>query len=306
MRADRRRVGVALALAAGLAITACGGSGDREAGRAARAGAPAAATGPAPAAATATVSSRRRAVVWAVGDGADGGAASKRVAARIAALGVDRLLYLGDVYEQGTAADFADHYAPVFGRFARITSPTPGNHEWPDRAAGYNAYWRARTGRTPRRWYALDVAGWRILSLNSEAPHGARSAQLRWLRAHVRGGGDCRIAISHRPRYSAGAVHGDAPDVQPFWDALRGRASLVLNGHDHDLQRFAPRAGITEFVSGAGGHGHYPLRPHAGLVFGDATHYGALRLILRRGRVAWAFVTDGGRRLDSGRLRCRP
>jgi hypothetical protein len=256
------------------------------------------------ASAGARASALRRAVVWAVGDGAASGSAAGRVAHRIAASRVDRFLYLGDVYEQGTAAEFARYYAPVFGRFSAVTIPTPGNHEWDNRAQGYNAYWRRVRGRTPPRWSASSIAGWQLLDLNSEAEHGATSAQVRWLRRTVRGGGNCRIAFWHRPRYSAG-LHGDQPDVQPLWAALVGRARLVLNGHDHDMQRFAPRRGITELISGAGGHGHYGLHAHAGLRFGDATHFGALRLVLRPGRADWAFVAENGRKLDAGRLSCR-
>src|SRR4051794_10945803 len=71
------------------------------------------------------------ALVWAVGDGADGGADAKAVAQRIAAEQPGRVLYLGDVYETGTAAEFADNFASVYGTLARVTEPTPGNHEWP-------------------------------------------------------------------------------------------------------------------------------------------------------------------------------
>jgi hypothetical protein len=283
-RADRRLVACALLAAALATLAGCDSSGS--------------AARPSPSRAGGTV-------VWAIGDGADGGAASIRLARRVARMGLDRLLYLGDVYESGTAAEFAQHYAPAYGRFASRTAPTPGNHEWPNRAQGYDPYWRAVKGRPPRPWYGFSVAGWRILSLNSEAPHDAGSPQLRWLRRALGGGGDCRIAFWHRPRFSAGLVHGDAPDVQPFWDALGGRARIVVNGHEHDLQRFAARRGVTELISGAGGHGHYPLGPHPGLAFGDATHDGALRLVLRRGRADWSFVAADGRTLDSGFLRCR-
>jgi hypothetical protein len=218
--------------------------------------------------------------------------------------GIDRLLYLGDVYETGTPEEFSRYYAPTYGRLARITSPTPGNHEWALRREGYDVYWRRVKGTTPRPYYALRAGGWQILSLNSETAHDAGSAQVRWLRSAVRGPGDCRLAFWHRPRFSAGVVHGDAPDVEPLWSALRGRARIVVTGHEHDMQRFAPRDGITEFVSGAGGHGHYALRRRAGLAFGDAEHYGALRLALRRGRADWSFVADDGTALDSGSIRC--
>jgi acid phosphatase type 7 len=253
-----------------------------------------------------------RAVLWAVGDGADGGEQAKRVARRIAAAEVDRLLYLGDVYgprvagqalPDGSAKDYRDRYASVYGGFATRTAPTPGNHEWPQRTQGYGPYWARGSRRLPP-YYGFDTAGWRVLSLNSEAPHGPGSPQLRWLGRQLRRPGTCRLAFWHRPRFSAGR-HGDQPDVAPLWDALRGHASIVVNGHDHDMQRLRRIDGITELVSGAGGHGLYSLRPDPRRAFGDDRNYGALRAELRPGRADLAFVAADGRVLDRHRVTCQ-
>ncbi len=251
-------------------------------------------------------SPRAPAVVWAVGDGANGGASAKRVARRIAADRPDRMLYLGDVYQWGSARDFRRNYASVYGRLAPITAPTPGNHDWSAHLEGYDRYWRARTGAPTPPWYSLRVGGWRVISLNSEAPHGARSAQLRWLRHQLRRArGTCTLAFWHRPLQSAGR-HGDEPDVAPLWNALRGRARLVLNGHDHDMQRLRPRDGIAALIAGAGGRGHYGIdRSNSSLAFGDDRHDGALRMELRPGRAKLAFVAGGGRVLDRSAVRCR-
>jgi acid phosphatase type 7 len=244
--------------------------------------------------------------VWAVGDAADGSDPARRLARLVVRARPDRLLYLGDVYEHGTADEFARHYAPLYGPLATRTAPTPGNHEWPNHVEGYDRYWQSVTGHPTPPWYALRVGGWELISLNSEAPHGADSAQLRWLRRQVREPGSCRLAFWHRPRYSAGS-HGDQADVQPFWDALRRRAALILGGHDHNLQRFHPRDGITQLVAGAGGRSHYTLDPDdPRLAFADDTHDGALRLRLAPGRAAMAFVDATGRILDRAAARCRP
>lgn len=251
---------------------------------------------------------RDRAVVWAVGDGADGGHDAKAVAARIAAGRVDRLLYLGDVYGSGVlhadgdAKDFRDRYATTYGRFAARTSPTPGNHEWGQRADGYDRYWSAPARPMPA-YYSFHTAGWQVLSLNSEARHGSGSPQLRWLGRQLQRPGTCRLAFWHRPRFSAGQ-HGDQRDMAPLWNALRGHAAIVLGGHDHDMQRLRPIGGITELVSGAGGHGHYALKPDRRLAFGDDRRYGALRLTLTPGRADLAFVATDGRVLDRSRVRC--
>ena len=248
------------------------------------------------------------ATVWAVGDGADGSADAIEVARLIERGDPDRFIYLGDVYETGTASEFQEAYAPVYGRFDRIAAPTPGNHEWDNRGQGYHPYWRRAKGESIPDWYAFRVAGWQIVSLNSEAEHGAGSPQVAWLRKRLRRGrqfGTCRIAFWHSPRYSAGR-EGDRVDVEPFWKLLSGNARIALNGHSHDMQRHRRRRGMVEFVAGSGGH---ELRdvdesdPRLGFA---ADHVlGALRLVLRRQSARYAFVSTGGTVLDEGRLECR-
>jgi hypothetical protein len=250
-------------------------------------------------------SAKRTATVWAVGDAANGDQESRDVARLIARGKPDRLLYLGDVYEHGTRQEYRENYAPVFGRFDHLTAPTPGNHEWDKRDEGYFPYWRGATGGSMPPYYAFSIAGWRLISLNSETAHDSGSPQLRWLRSQVRGARNtCRLAFWHRPRYSEGH-HGDQEDVEPFWRALRGRAALVVNGHDHDMQRFRPRQGITELVAGAGGSHLYEVhRGNPQLAFGNGKDYGALRLRLRRGVARFSFVARSGRKLDSGSIHC--
>jgi hypothetical protein len=143
------------------------------------------------------------ATLWATGDGANGSAQSKAVASMIARDDPDRFLYLGDVYPVGSAGAFRTAYDTVYGSLATKTAPTPGNHDWGLRADGYYPYWARKLGHRVRAWYAFDLGGWRILSLNSEAPHGAGSSQLRWLRRELADPGTCRIAFWHRPRRPA-------------------------------------------------------------------------------------------------------
>jgi hypothetical protein len=288
-----RRAAPALVAVAALTTAACGAGAD--------------ASGPATGGTRfAPSSAKRHAIVWAVGDGANGSAAGRAVEHEIAAGRVDRLLYLGDVYEHGTRAQFAKDYATTYGPLAPRTAPTPGNHDWPNHTTGYDPYWRKALHRRTPAWYAFRLAGWQVLSLNSEAPHGRGSPQERWLRARLKGSSTCRIAFWHRPRFSDGTHHGNQPDMAPLWDDLRGHATIALAGHEHDMQRFEPIDGITEFVSGAGGDGHYSIKRSGRLAFGNAGDYGALRLALRPGAATYAFVTTRGRVLDSGTLRCRP
>ncbi|HEV2058754.1 MAG TPA: metallophosphoesterase [Solirubrobacteraceae bacterium] len=254
-----------------------------------------------------------QATLWAVGDGADGGSAARSVVQRMKRKRFDRLLYLGDVYGSGlvsllvgdgTAADYRDRYDPLYGEFAAKTAPTPGNHEWRQRGAGYEPYWEEVFGRPPPAFYAFDVAGWQLLSLNTEAPHGARSAQVRWLREQLRATGTCRLAFWHKPRFNAGR-YGDEPGIGALWNALRGHARIVVTGHDHNMQRFKPVDAITQYVAGAGGHGRHALRRDRRLAFGNDRDFGALRIELSPGRARTAFVSADGRILDVNTVRCR-
>ena len=230
--------------------------------------------------------------------------AGKAVAARIASGPVDRLLYLGDVYDEGTAEEFADEYHTTYGRLAHVTAPTSGNHDSGNESTGYDPYWRGVHGVSPPDWYAFRAGGWTILAMDSQAAHGRGSAQQRWLQRRLRSPGTCRVAFWHRPRFSAGVRHGDQEDVAPLVEALRGRAAIVVAGHEHNMQRFEPIDGVTHFVSGAGGHGRYPLHDDPRLAFGDDRHFGALRLRLRPGIATHAFITADGETLDSGVIRC--
>lgn len=247
----------------------------------------------------------QRAVVWAVGDAATPNDGARRLAAHIRAQAPDRFLYLGDVYEGGTALEFRRNYHPLYGSLAPVTDPTPGNHEWANRFGGYYPYWRARKGRRQPPWSSTSLAGWEILALNSQAAHGRESRQLRWLgRALAEPGGDCRIAFWHRPRFTAG-VYEDAPDLAPLWDALRGRAKAVLSGHDHNLQRLRPRNGITQYIAGAGGASPYAVdQRDPRLVWGSSGRLGALRIVLEPGRATFEFRDATGRLLDRSRQGC--
>jgi len=249
---------------------------------------------------------RRTAEVWAVGDGATPGPAARRVARMVTRAEPDRLIYLGDVYESGTAEEFDRNYERVYGRLTRVTAPTPGNHEWDNRDEGYDAYWAEQGLPTGRHHYSFKTAGWEVIALNSEAGLEDGSGQRRWLPRALRERGTCRIAFWHRPFQSAGR-HGDQKQVRPLWDAVRGHAAIVIGGNDHDMQRFKRRDGLVQFVSGAGGRELYEVdRSDPRLAFGEGDEYGALRLDLRPGSARYRFVAVDGRTLDSGMIRCRP
>ena len=247
-----------------------------------------------------------QALVWAAGDVATPGVRADRIAGLVRRARPDRFIYLGDVYETGTMYEFRRWYHPRFGRLALVTDPTIGNHEWDNRFQGYYRYWYERKGRQLPPWFKTEIAGWELISLNSQAPHSTDSPQLRWLRSALDGPGDCRIAFWHRPRYSDGA-YGGAKDLNPFWTALSGRARAVLSGHDHNLQRHSRQRGLVQYVVGAGGRARYKLHPGPStMVWGTDSRDGALRMVLRPGRALLEFRSASGRLLDRSFQRCDP
>jgi hypothetical protein len=243
--------------------------------------------------------------VWAVGDAATPNDGARRLAAYIRSQRPDRFLYLGDVYEDGTAREFRLNYDPLYGSLARITDPTPGNHEWENRSSGYYPYWRAKKGRRQPPWSSTSIAGWQILALNSMADHGQGSRQLRWLRRQLGATtGDCRIAFAHAPRYTAG-VYEDDSGMAPLWNELRGHARAFLSGHDHNLQRLRPVSGITQYIAGAGGATVYAVdEDDPQLAWGVSGLFGALRIALEPGLATFEFRDSRGRLLDRSRRRC--
>ncbi|MBK5233603.1 MAG: metallophosphoesterase [Thermoleophilia bacterium] len=231
------------------------------------------------------------------------------------------MLYLGDVYENGTAREFVDNYDRNFGRFSSRTVPTLGNHEFNNRATGFDPYWKSKRGKAPPRFSNFYASGWQIIVLDSEESTRSGSDQYSWLQsvlASSPGRGNCRIAISHRPRYSTGD-HGDGTALEPLYQLLSGKAKIFLSGHDHDMQVFYPERGITQFVSGAAGRGGYPTNnksqgklrwsnPKPGQPVSSAAQ-GALRLALTRGSrtrsARWKFISTNGPILKRGKIGCQ-
>jgi len=226
-----------------------------------------------------------------------------------------------NAYESGTAAEFDNCYDPGWGKQRERTFPALGNHdvETPG-ATGYYDYFGARAGDPRAGWYSLDLGAWRLIVLNSNcvqaAGCGADTDQGRWLASELADHqADCTLAIWHHPRFSTG-YHGPTPGVAPFWDALyEAGADLVVNGHDHDYERFAPvdpagkpdpERGIREIVAGTGGAALRAFEEEdANSEVRQASTYGVLRLDLKPGAYDWEFIpVEGGTFTDRGSGKC--
>jgi hypothetical protein len=217
---------------------------------------------------------------------------------------------LGDLaYDASTSEQLAQCYAPTWGRFLPRTRAALGNHEYESGSAGAAiAYFRLPHDG----WYSYTLGAWHVVVLNSNCDEvggcETGSRQWNWLRSDLASHrARCTLAYWHHPRWSSGP-HGDHDEVDPLWRLLaRSRADVVLTGHDHDYERFAPIDGIRQFVVGTGGKSHYELSSprRRSSVAGNDTTYGVLRLTLQRDRYAWRFLAvAGGGFSDSGSGRC--
>ena len=220
----------------------------------------------------------------------------------------DAVLTLGDIqYERGELENFKAVYDKTWGRFKAKTYPSPGNHEYSTpRAAGYFAYFDVEP------WYSVDIGGWHAISLNSNCRSiggcHAGSPQEKWLRADLAAHpAKCTLAFWHHPRWSSG-YHGSDAGYDALWSALADAgADVVLSGHDHNYERFAPDRGIRQFVAGTGGRSLYPVlgREVGSEVVNDDT-YGVLKLTLRPTSYEWEFVpAEDSKFRDSGHAECR-
>lgn len=238
----------------------------------------------------------------------------------IGQLGPDAVLALGDTqYPDGAYSQYERSYARSWGQFRAITYPAIGNHEYLTRQArGYFEYFGQRAGNQNQGWYSYDLATWHVVVLNSECQYiggcGAGSPQERWLTAdlaaHPNG---CTLAYWHEPRWSSG-THGSNPLYSAVWsDLAAARADVVLNGHDHDYERFAPLSadgqpdtnGVREFIAGTGGESHYKFHlPATGSQVRIANTFGVLRLALEPGAYEWKFISISGATLDAGQTAC--
>lgn len=231
-------------------------------------------------------------------------------------------------YEKGVYEQFVKHYAPSWGRLKSITYPSVGDHEYlTPGAAGYFDYFNGigkpagRAGERDKGYYSFDLGAWHFIALNYNCDAtggcGPGSPQEQWLRADLAANhSQCTMAYWHRP-YVGSGQHGSHPEYQPFWQALYNHGvEVVINGHDHDYERFAPLTpslepdpahGIRQFVIGTGGQrleklGASGRQPHSEVFYTD--DFGVLAFTLHSAGYDWRFLSTAGAVVDSGTGSC--
>jgi hypothetical protein len=264
-----------------------------------------------------------------------------RVADRVLALGPDAVATLGDAqYLAGRPEEYAGSFDPTWGRFRALIRPAVGNHEYEydsanhATAAGHFGYFGGAAGDPTRGYYSYALGAWQVFVLNTGDIAWTRSdpalpddcwpvscapgsAQEAWLRAALaeKPPGGCVVAYWHHPRYSSGMPF-DNPETRAVYDALYDHgAELILTGHSHHYERFAPMDadgvadpvnGVRQFVVGTGGNRLFaaPSSLRAGSELYDNTHFGVIELSLAQGGYGWRFVDESGAVLDSGTGSC--
>jgi len=225
----------------------------------------------------------------------------------------------GDIaYESGSSEEFAKCYDPSWGRHRARTRPAPGNHEYlTPGARPYYEYFGANAGNPDQGYYSYNVATWHVVVVNSSADVAPGSPQLQWLLKDLATNKSrCTLAYWHHPLFTSGP-NGSAVKMRDIWRALYNSGTdVIINGHDHVYERFAPQdptanpdsiRGIRQFTVGTGGRSLYPLfsiRARNSQVGSSAT-YGVLKLTLHPSSYDWVFIpVTPGKFQDSGTANC--
>ena len=177
--------------------------------------------------------------------------------------------------------------------------------------------WQSRVGRRPGPayfgyfgpavgpgYYSFNLGSWHVLSLNSNVSAQPGSRQYEWARADLAAHpAACTLAYWHHPLFSSG-TNGGSAQMRAMWQLLdEAGVELVMAGHDHLYERFAPQDadgrpahnGMREFVVGTGGAPLYGLtvvQPNSEVRNNQA--WGVLKLTLRSGRYDWEFIPVSG------------
>ena len=265
------------------------------------------------------------------GAGTDSSCRQRAVSNLMLGQGYSAVLPLGDTqYYCGGLSDYQRSYDLSWGRLLSASHPVVGNHEYlpsggtgcdsTGRASGYFSYFGSRAGSIGQGYYSYNVGSWHLIALNSNCGSAGgcklSDPQGRWLAADLAANQNaCILAYWHIPLFSSGGRA--AGNSKPFWTALyNAGADVVLNGHDHIYERFAPQTpdaarddarGMREFVVGTGGANHTPLDTlYANSEVRNTDTFGILKLTLHPTSYDWQFVPAPGTGTfaDSGSQSC--
>lgn len=273
-------------------------------------------------------------------------------------------------HNDGELEDYLRFYDTYFNKLKDITYPVTGNHDYyvSDYAEGYFDYFGDPDNcvnydlvlqhqdefGNPLGYYSFDIGTWHIVALNSYLPHQCNLTedllppegtparqQYEWLREDLEThseGYTGTIAIMHHPLYDWELYYRcewitwfDLNTQVHMWELFHDfGVDLVLCGHNHNYQRWAPMDpygnydpdGVREIVTGTGGAylWHFPPDtslacagdyPHGitketltNLEYWEGDYFGALKLTLSETGCEYVFVTVDGEVFDEGEIIC--
>jgi hypothetical protein len=169
------------------------------------------------------------------------------------------------------------------------------------------------------------LGAWHVIVLNTNCSAaalggcGKNSPEEVWLREDLAAHPNvCTLAYSHQAMFSSGVIasHAMHPELQQFWrDLYAAHADVILAGHEHSYERFAPQDpdgrldkanGIREIVAGTGGKSHTMLGiPQPNSEVRNDNTYGVVKMTLAAHNYKWEFIpVPGSSFRDSGKGIC--
>jgi len=245
---------------------------------------------------------------------ADAGIHARDTARMMDTTTADAIFTAGDnAYPLGSSDDFTC-YENTWGRFKSKTFPVPGNHEYYQPGAlPYFQYFGARAGEGGFRtgYYSFNLGNWHIVALNSPLQASGGFDQIMWLKDDLQNSSaKCTMAIWHYPVFTSGPSNGSPESrvMREAWQVLfDGGADLIVNGHDHLYERFAPQSpdgrrndatGITQIIAGTGGAPLYQFSGRIANSDAQMRSYGLLKLTLQPTSFDSVFLPVAGAPFD--------
>jgi concanavalin A-like lectin/glucanase superfamily protein/calcineurin-like phosphoesterase family protein len=261
------------------------------------------------------------------GNGTSGRCQQRATSNLIVNTGLTGIVTLGDEqYDEASLTKFQQVYAGTWGRANSLNHPGIGNHEYlTPAAAGYFDYFNGVgnqngvAGPRDKGYYSFNLGTWHIVELNSNCSKVAcssGSSQDQWLRADLAANPTkCTLAFWHHPRWSSGLAGSNSNMGTLVTDLYRAGAEVILTGHDHLYERYAPQSpsaaaepatGLREFIVGTGGKSLVDwssIKPNSQVR--NNTTFGVLRMTLHPSSYDWKFVPIAGQSFtDSGSTSC--
>jgi hypothetical protein len=215
-----------------------------------------------------------------------------------------------NAYPDGRTRDYQDCYDPTWGRHKARTYAALGNREYNEPTGtadpSFDYFGELHVGPRGKGYYSFDLGAWHVIVLNdnrSAVPFDAGSEQDLWLQADLAANPNlCTMAIWHQPLFHSSSSSGSTvrSSRKILWDRLyAANADVVLGGHNHHYERFAPMdpdgnvdltRGIRSFIVGTGGISSSTPDNVADNSEVRTKGFGVLKFTLRAGGYDWEFI----------------